>query len=231
MPAAKRRSLDKENPKHHLSLQRQIKVVFRHNWDMSVTEPQPLPPLAWPGRARRIGVQTEDILSALANRVGDLGVTSKAELVRLTQLPRSTVGGHIDWLLQRGVLSRSPSRGALRRGRPAELVSLNPRAGTVFAVEMGVRHTTAAIIDLGGVILARRRIRLATSGDPKPTLAKLTAVVQDLVAQGTSLEPEAVSWPTWWQWSHSRRGSTTALKPPFGQRSFRPGMGSTSPQR
>lgn len=156
-------------------------------------EPQPLPALAWPGGEQKVSVLMEDRLSALANRVGDVGLTSKAELVRVTNLPRSTVGGHVDWLLQRGVLTRITERGPLRRGRPGEYFSLNGKAGAVLAVEMGVRTTSVGVIDLKGTILAKRRVRLATDGEPAGALAELTALIQELITEASILDRDAVS--------------------------------------
>lgn len=176
-----------------MTLQRQNNDELGHNCGMTSAPMPMLPALAWPGPPPTPNVLTEELLSAIANRVGDRGATSKAELVRLTLLPRSTVSGHVDWLLNRGLLSRADDRGPLRRGRPADNVELNGRAGSILAVDMGVVTTTAAIVDLRGRILARRRFSLSTEDGPGDTLQILAGKLEDLVLEaeesGTRVAP------------------------------------------
>lgn len=136
-----------------------------------------LPTLVWPGPEPTAQVLTEDVLSALARRIADNGSTSKAELVRLTRLPRSTVTTHVDWLLNRGVIVRAADKGPLRRGRPADQVELNGEIAAVIAIEMGVVNTTVALVDLRGRILARRRVELATEQGPDAALRSLADTV------------------------------------------------------
>lgn len=159
---------------------------------MDSPNPHALPPLTWPGPAPTALLLTGDVLSAIANRVGGAGSTSKAELVRLTRLPRSTVSGYVDWLLNRGILVRADDQGPLQRGRPPKTVKLNGRAGCILAVEMGVVNTTAAVVDLRGRILARRRGPLPTENGPHEALRELATILQDLVAEaGTGVAPQS----------------------------------------
>jgi glucokinase len=140
---------------------------------------------------------TEDVMSGIANIVGGCASTSKAELVRATRLPRSTVSTQVDWLLNRGVLARVEELGPLRRGRPADSVALNGRAGRILAVEMGVARTTAAVVDLAGRILARRRVELLVSEGPSASLEQLAHLLEELAVEATDrgeTQPPRSNW-------------------------------------
>ncbi|MET0955554.1 MAG: ROK family transcriptional regulator, partial [Cryobacterium sp.] len=147
---------------------------------MSPSTAQFLPLLVTPGPARIVSVLTEDVLGAIAEHIGGTGPCSKADLVREMGLPRSTVTGHVDWLLNRGVLTHVGGEHQLKRGRPAESVALNGAAGWILAVEMGALKTTVAVVDLAGGILARRKVSLPVSQGPEACITMLTALIEDL---------------------------------------------------
>lgn len=156
-----------------------------------------LPILAWPTLPTD-GVAAERTASSIATRVGHLGSTSKAELVRESGLPRSSVSAHVDWLLHHGVLLRSHQQARSGRGRPAEMVELDGSAAHVLAVEMGAQATSAAIVDLRGRILARRRMYLPTSGPPADALERLAILLHELsdeagVASDRARPPQRVA--------------------------------------
>lgn len=142
-----------------------------------------LPKLAAPGPAPKVLVHTEDVLSSIAERVGSSQASSKADLVRLIQLPRSTISTQVDWLLNRGVLTHTRVPGPLKRGRPADTIALNGRAGCVVSIEVGGCYTTITLLDLAGRVLAHRRFALALSLGPEPGLDTLVRVVEELANQ------------------------------------------------
>ncbi|MCU1407249.1 MAG: hypothetical protein JWQ43_3552 [Glaciihabitans sp.] len=156
-----------------------------------------LPYLVAPGPARSVAVLTEDVLGAIAERVGGAGPCSKADLVREMGLPRSTVTAHVDWLLNRGVLTHVAGEHQLKRGRPAESVALNGGAGWILAVEMGALKTTVAVVDLAGAILARRKVSLPVSQDPKTCLAKLAVLLEELAVEAAEVSGHAVPRANW----------------------------------
>ncbi|GAA2172081.1 ROK family protein [Agrococcus versicolor] len=156
-----------------------------------------LPDLRWPVVPDG-GVAPEHAASSIATRIACMGSTSKAELVRASGMPRSSVSAQVDWLLHHGVLARAQQRPHVGRGRPAETVELRGDAAHVYAVEMGATATTAAIVDLRGRVLARSRIYLPTSGPPSLALERLGAMLhglRDEVASSSarSSEPRRVA--------------------------------------
>jgi predicted NBD/HSP70 family sugar kinase len=164
---------------------------------MSPGTAQSLPLLVTPGPARIVSVLTEDVLGAIAEHVGGTGPRSKADLVREMGLPRSTVTGHVDWLLNRGVLTHVIGEHQLKRGRPAESVVLNGAAGWIMAVEMGALKTTVAVVDLTGAILARRKVSLPVSLGPEDCITALTGLIEDLAERAAVFSGAAVP-PSHW---------------------------------
>jgi glucokinase len=130
-----------------------------------------------------VAVLTEDVLSAIAEGIGGRGPSSKADLVRQMELPRSTVSAHVEWLLNRHVLVHVGGERTISRGRPAEKVGLNGRAGWILAVEMGALKTTCAVVDLAGVILARRRVQLPVAQAPEGYLRSLSELLDELTRE------------------------------------------------
>ena len=158
---------------------------------------QSLPRLVAPGAPTRIAVLTEDVLSAISQAVADLGAASKADLVRHTGLPRSTVSAHVDWLLNRNVLVHVEGEKRIARGRPAEAVALNGAAGWVLAVEMGALKTTAAVVDLAGVVLSRRQVELPVAQDPDTYLGALADLLHELTEEAAVTAGHAVPPANW----------------------------------
>lgn len=153
------------------------------NQSEGTATPRQLPRMSAPGPGPQVTVLAEDVLSAMAEAVGGRGTSSKADLVRLMELPRTTVTAHVDWLLNRRLLTRVAGAGQIARGRPAESVALNGRAGWIIAVEMGSLKTTVAVVDLAGAILARQRVELPVAQAPDAYLAALADLLRELTAE------------------------------------------------
>jgi predicted NBD/HSP70 family sugar kinase len=164
---------------------------------MSPGTAQFLPLLVAPGPARNVTVLTEDVLGAIAEHVGGTGPCSKADLVREMGLPRSTVTGHVDWLLNRGVLAHVTGEHQLKRGRPAESVALNGAAGWILAVEMGALKTTVAVVDLAGAILARRTVSMPVSLGPEDCVTRLSALIEELADRAGTVSGHPVARANW----------------------------------
>jgi len=80
---------------------------------------------------------------------------TRAELIQLTGLARSTVGTRVDALLSTGLLS--PSRESVSTGgRPPVRFVFNRGAGLVLAADIGATHATVALTDLGARVLVEQ---------------------------------------------------------------------------
>lgn len=104
---------------------------------------------------------------------------TKADLVHLTGLARSTVSQRVDALLASGLVVPA-GEGASTGGRPPSRVAFNPRVGLVLAADLGASHATVAISDLAGRILETTTRSLSIADGP-------AAVLDRVIADGRAL--------------------------------------------
>ena len=110
-----------------------------------------------------------------------------AELAQRTGLSRPTVDsiltelGRLGWVEQRGPTD-APD-GGRQAGRPARTYRLNPDAGFVVGVDVGVNLLTAMVADITGTTrhTVTRRISRTTSGTERRTAVQ--SLVTDAVAE------------------------------------------------
>jgi glucokinase-like ROK family protein len=95
-------------------------------------------------------------LSSVLRLVHSQSPISRAQLAIATGLNKSTVSSLIDELItQNFVHETGINSGAA--GRPATWLEINPRAGLIIGVELGVDFVTVAVTDLLGNILWRHK--------------------------------------------------------------------------
>ena len=105
---------------------------------------------------------------------------TRAELAKATGLARSTVAARVEELIRMGLIV-PVADAASTGGRPPSQFALNPAARVVVAVDIGASHTTVAITDLVGSILAERTGRLAVSLGPDSVLSWLVEAVNEMI--------------------------------------------------
>lgn len=94
---------------------------------------------------------------------------TRAQLAKSTGLARSTIAARVDELMKMGLIM-PVADAASTGGRPPSQFALNPRARVVLAADIGASHTTVAVLDLTGAILATRSAQLAVAEGPVPVL-------------------------------------------------------------
>ncbi|MFI6294654.1 ROK family protein [Nonomuraea sp. NPDC050790] len=107
---------------------------------------------------------------------------TKAELVQLTGLARSTVSQRLDALLSsRWVV---PAQDAIASGgRPATAFSFNRAARVVLTADLGATHDRLAVTDLGTTVLAERTADVPIERGPETTLTWLVEAFTELLAE------------------------------------------------
>lgn len=106
---------------------------------------------------------------------------TKAELVDLTGLSRSTIQLRIETLLELGLIS--PVNDAVSTGgRPSAQVALNPAARVVAAVAFGATQASLAITDLAGDILARTSSTIIIAEGPEKCLGWVVRTIRSELA-------------------------------------------------
>jgi predicted NBD/HSP70 family sugar kinase len=120
-------------------------------------------------------------LGAVMRRVHLAGPASRSDLANYTGLNRSTVGDLVAELTARGLVKeRAGPRGV--PGRPSPIVTANPNGITVLAVAIFDDSLAAAVIGLGGRVLARESVERARDGSSaEATIARVAGICRTLL--------------------------------------------------
>ena len=122
------------------------------------------------------------------SRAGDLfqllrdgQARTRAELAITTGLARSTVASRIDALIHSGLVGPA-GEASSSGGRPPSRFAFNPAARVVLAVDVGATHVIVAVTDLGGSILAERRLKQEVAEGPETVLGRVVSAGRELLA-------------------------------------------------
>jgi predicted NBD/HSP70 family sugar kinase len=119
---------------------------------------------------------------AMLRLIRDGHATTRAELVALTGLARSTVAQRMDALLaQRLVIPAGAS--ASTGGRPPKTFAFNRNAGVVLAADLGATHSRVAITDLAGDVMVETRADIPIADGPESVLGWLEETFDALLAE------------------------------------------------
>ncbi|WP_433652110.1 ROK family protein [Micromonospora zamorensis] len=135
-----------------------------------------------PDAMQRVRLAHTEVLLAQLRSAGPL---SRAELIRLTGLSRTTLFDIIGDLIARGVVvEREPALSGHRgRGRPSTTVSLNPSAGRIVGIDLGRATITVIVATLGHDILARGSRPITLTAGPARRANAAIKLIDDLVQQ------------------------------------------------
>jgi predicted NBD/HSP70 family sugar kinase len=107
---------------------------------------------------------------------------TRAELAETTGLARSTVASRIDALISSGLVGPA-GEATSTGGRPPSRFAFNPAARVVLAVDVGATHVIVAVTDLGGNVLAERRLRQEVAAGPDVVLGRVVTAGRELLAE------------------------------------------------
>ena len=123
---------------------------------------------------------------ALLRLIRDGQASTRAELVALTGLARSTVAQRMDALLSQRLVV--PAGGSVSTGgRPPQMFAFNRDAGVVLAADLGATHSRLAVTDLGGEVLVEGAEEIAIAEGPEAVLAWLEQTFDELLAERRAL--------------------------------------------
>jgi predicted NBD/HSP70 family sugar kinase len=105
---------------------------------------------------------------------------TRAELIELSGLARSTVAGRIEALLASGLVVPS-GEAASTGGRPPARFRFNPAARVILAADVGATHLAVALTDLTGVIVERTTMPLDIADGPESVLGAIAATGRELL--------------------------------------------------
>lgn len=130
--------------------------------------------------------------STIARLIASGAASSKADLTRATALPRSTVSGSVDTLLDAGLVDIVGSRSSPGRGRPADVLALSARFGVVLLADVGVDNARLTVSDLGQRSIAETTLPLNIADGPEVIIPTVTGALDQLLMQVPAAIPRAV---------------------------------------
>ncbi len=108
---------------------------------------------------------------------------SRAQLANVTGLNKSTVSSLVDELIERNLVRETGTNSA-GAGRPATLLELNPQAGCIIGVELGVDFVSVAQTDFLGNILWRKREDANPADGQEKMIGQTLRIVKEAIALG-----------------------------------------------
>ncbi|WP_436757196.1 ROK family protein [Streptosporangium sp. V21-05] len=127
---------------------------------------------------------------ALLNILRDGQARTRAELVQLTGLARSTLAQRLDALLSQQWII--PTEEAISSGgRPAIAFTFNRTARVVLSADLGATHARVAVTDLGTTVLAERAAEVSIDRGPEETLGWLRRTFEEMLTE-TGHRPEEI---------------------------------------
>jgi glucokinase-like ROK family protein len=108
---------------------------------------------------------------------------SRAQLAVLTGLNKSTISSLVDELLERHLVHETGIN-SIGTGRPATLIEINPQAGSIIGVELGVDFVSVAVTDFLGNVWWRRREDADPAEGQEKMLSQTLAIVKEAIATG-----------------------------------------------
>lgn len=147
-------------------------------------------------QARRHRVQGyfEDPTSGRVLRaVREAGTVSRTELARICDLSKPTISEIVARFLADGILHRAGvSSSTGRGGRRRELLTFNPGAGSVIAVDIRMTQCVVAVTDLEAAVLQRHAFSYPRGCSPEVVLGELYQRIGRLFSDTSGLEASCV---------------------------------------
>lgn len=112
-------------------------------------------------------------LSSVLRHLHDQTTLSRAQIAISTGLNKSTVSSLVDELIQRGLIHETGLNPG-NAGRPAMLLEINPKAGGIVGLELGVDFVSVALTDFVGNIFWQK------TEDTDPTEKEDRTIAQSL---------------------------------------------------
>lgn len=128
-------------------------------------------------------VARESLASLFAKLIASGTAASKADLVRITGLARTTVDAGIDTLFHVGAIQRAGHRSAPGRGRAAEVLELAPTFGAVLVADCGATRARLGVFDVGQRAMGSQDIALPIDRGPEAVLQLIAQTLTELLKQ------------------------------------------------
>ncbi len=119
-------------------------------------------------------------LSSILRLVHTDAPLSRAQLATASGLNKSTVSSLMEELLERRLVVETGVTAGT--GRPATLLEINPKAGAIIGVELGVDFVAIVLTDFVGKILWRKQVNADPAESQEKTLNQTHKLVNEAIA-------------------------------------------------
>lgn len=106
--------------------------------------------------------------------------SSRLELARRHKIAPSTMGIHVDRLIESGHLTQDHAAASNHRGRPIQRLCLRGEVGIFIGAEFEARTLHAVCTDFAGKVLDRRRVSIAPGSGAETVLDVLDETISSL---------------------------------------------------
>jgi glucokinase-like ROK family protein len=117
-------------------------------------------------------------LSLVLRHIHNEAPLSRARLAAMTGLNKSTVSSLVEELIERQLVHET-GMNSIGTGRPATLLEINPLAGGIIGVELGVDFVSVALTNFAGQILWRRMEEADPADEQAKTLEQTLHLVDE----------------------------------------------------
>lgn len=121
-------------------------------------------------------------LSLVLRNIHNEAPLSRAKLAVITELNKSTISSLVEDLLARGLIHEI-GMGTIGTGRPATLLEINPKAGGIIGVELGVDFVAVALMDFVGKVIWTHKEKADPFEEQTKTIDQTLDLVDEAVAQ------------------------------------------------
>jgi len=125
-------------------------------------------------------------LSVVLNCLRERAPLSRAQLAAITGLNKTTVSSLVNQLLDNHFL-REIGYGPAVSGRPGVLLELNPQAGSIIGLEIGVDFILLLLTDFQAQVLWRWEDRNGDNQQPQQTLQRAADIIHRAFAKSQEL--------------------------------------------
>ncbi|HUI87728.1 MAG TPA: ROK family transcriptional regulator [Anaerolineales bacterium] len=119
-------------------------------------------------------------LSSVLRLIHSAAPLSRARLAAETGLNKSTVSSLVEDLLDRSLIHETGIN-SIGTGRPAMLLEINPQAGGIIGVELGVDFIAIVLTDFVGEILFRKKVIADPAASQMKTLNQSFRLIEETV--------------------------------------------------
>ena len=109
------------------------------------------------------------------------GLISRARIVKLTSVSKSTVSMHVDKLLKMGLIKELAIVGSNNSGKRTKL-KVDEESGYIFGIQFGATSIDIAICNLEAEIIEFKSLDLHISLGPEKLLPKVYSVIDELLS-------------------------------------------------